>query len=63
MNFVVSLFKVYIKKNYQLFETPEQVMRWLKDVDSSEFDLQNAKSWDVNKELVSRYEERSKRNS
>lgn len=48
------------KKHYQIFSNPTEVMRWLESVDSSEFDIEAAKNWDVNKELVDRYEKRSK---
>ncbi len=48
------------KKHYQMFSNPTEVMKWLESVDSSEFDIESAKNWEVNKELVGRYEKRSK---
>lgn len=57
--FVVGTYK----KSYQVFTLPERVLEWLNGVSTSEFDLEQTKSWDVNKEIVEKYEERSKRNS
>ena len=48
------------KKPYQLFNDPGQVMAWLRSVDASELNLEELKSLEVNKELVDKYEKRSK---
>lgn len=48
------------RKEYQLFITPNQVLAWLDNVDSDEFDLEIAKSWSVNKEIVEAYEQKQK---
>ena len=48
------------KKPYQLFNNPGQVMAWLRSVDASELNLEELKSLEVNKELVDKYEKRSK---
>ena len=56
-NFVVSL---SYKKPYQLSNNPGQVMAWLRSVDASELNLEELKSLEVNKELVDKYEKRSK---
>lgn len=47
-------------KPYQLFTDPVQVMRWLKEVNSDEFDIEEFKTLAANKELVEKYEKRSK---
>lgn len=52
-------------KNYQMFETLEEVMNWLKSVDVNELDFDLVKHWSVNEEIVARYEgkrEENKRN-
>lgn len=48
------------KKPYQFFNSVESVITWLDSVDPSELDISSFKELDVNKEIVSKYEERNK---
>lgn len=48
------------RKSYQLFTDPVQVMRWLKQINPDEFDIEEVKTLAANKELVEKYEKRSK---
>ncbi len=48
------------RKSYQLFSSQEAVIEWLKNVDATECDIESLKTLDVNKELVSKYEKRTK---
>lgn len=48
------------RKSYQLFTDPVQVMRWLKQINPDEFDIEEVKTLAANKELVEKYEKRIK---
>ena len=54
---------VFIKDKYeashQVFKTFEEGIAWLESVDVNEFSLEDAKSWDINKEFVKKYENKS----
>jgi len=49
------------KKPYKEFDNEEDAMNFLNNIDVSDFDLESIKSWDVNKEIVARYEEKERR--
>lgn len=44
------------RKPYQMFDSPNQVMEWLAQVDINELDLEEFKALPVNKEIVEKYE-------
>lgn len=51
--------KIFVKstyyKSYQCFNTVEEVLDYVNNVSVDIFDLEEVKSWDVNKELVEKY--------
>lgn len=57
--------KIFIKQkyyhDYQLFNNIEEATNWLNNVQVDDFDFELAKSWEVNKEFVTKYESRRKK--
>lgn len=49
------------KKSYQLFSSLDQVMKFLEELDVSDFDIEEYKKLPVNEELVARYEEKGRK--
>lgn len=50
------------EKSYQMFETTEEVMGWLADVNVADLNMEEVKRWPVNEEIVTRYEGKDKEN-
>ena len=48
------------RKPHQIFDSVEQVEDWLSKVDLSEFDIEQYKDMDVNKEFVARYGQKTR---
>lgn len=55
--------KIFVNKSgmsHQLFSNIEEVKKWLDDVTINEFNIEEFKSMDVNKEFVAKYEEKTR---